>query len=81
MIGIDQLSIDDLLALNYRIVERLKFLENAQAHIDTMAFNLGSLVSLETEGGCHLGTPGEIQSQNRYCPNDGVHIWFPSLGQ
>ena len=55
MIDIDHLGIDELLALNHRIVERLKFLENMQAHVDMMAFNLGSRVSFETEAGRHLG--------------------------
>ncbi len=41
MIDINPLSIEELMALNRRVVERLKFLEKAQAHVDMMAYNLG----------------------------------------
>ena len=44
-VEIDQMTRDDLVALNYRIVERLKFLDSLQAHKDMMAFNIGARVS------------------------------------
>jgi hypothetical protein len=44
-IDIDQLSYDELVALNHRIVERLKFLDAMQAHQTMMAFELGARVS------------------------------------
>jgi hypothetical protein len=55
-IDIDQLTIDELVALNHRIVERIKFLEHAQAHLDMMAFNLGARVSFDSQYGRQLGT-------------------------
>jgi hypothetical protein len=55
MIDINPLSIDELIALNHRVVERLKFLEKAQAHVDMMAYNLGARVSFETVEGRRFG--------------------------
>jgi hypothetical protein len=46
-IDIDRLTVDELIALNRRIVERLKFLESAHAHHEMMAFNLGDRVSFD----------------------------------
>jgi hypothetical protein len=55
-VDIDQLTIDELVALSHRIVERIKFLEHAQAHLDMMAFNLGARVSFDSQYGRQLGT-------------------------
>ncbi len=55
MINIDGLSIDELIALNHRVIERIKFLEKAQAHVDMMAFNLGEKVSFEAADGRRFG--------------------------
>ncbi|MDZ7811045.1 MAG: hypothetical protein U5L11_14460 [Arhodomonas sp.] len=38
----------DVIALNHRIVERLKFLETAHAHRAMMTFHLGARVSFES---------------------------------
>jgi hypothetical protein len=55
MVNIDLLTIEELIALNHRVVERLKFLQKARAHVDMMAFNLGAKVSFETDEGRHFG--------------------------
>jgi len=55
-IDIDQLTEEELVALNHRIVERLKFLDTMQAHRDMMAFNIGSRVSFDSRQGRQLGT-------------------------
>ena len=55
-VDIDQMTRDDLVALNYRIVERLKFLDSLQAHKDMMAFNIGARVSFDSGDGRLLGT-------------------------
>ena len=55
-VDIDQLTIDELVALNQRIVERIKFLEHAHVHLDMMAFNLGARVSFDSQYGRQLGT-------------------------
>lgn len=55
-IDIDGLSIDELMQLNHRVVERIKMLQAMQAHVDMMAFNLGSKVSFQTDTGRVIGT-------------------------
>lgn len=55
-IDIDQLTADELVELNHRIVERLKILDTLQAHHDMMAFNIGSRVSFDSKRGRQLGT-------------------------
>jgi hypothetical protein len=55
MIDIDQLNIEELYVLNERIVARIKFLEQAQAHLSMMQFNLGAKVSFETAEGRQFG--------------------------
>jgi len=56
-IDIDALSLDELEALNHRIVERLKFFDTVQAHRNMMAFNIGAKVSFDsTRHGRLFGT-------------------------
>lgn len=55
-IDIDGLSFQELVELNRRIVARLKFLESAQAHLEMMAFDLGTRVSFDTRDGRQFGT-------------------------
>lgn len=40
-IDIDKLTEAELIELNHKIVERLKFLESMRAHSDMMAFSVG----------------------------------------
>ena len=47
-IDIDHLSIDELEALNDRIIERLKFLDTVRAQQAMMALNLGTQVSFDS---------------------------------
>jgi len=44
-VDIDKMTHDELVALNHRIIERLKFLDSMQAHKNMMAFNIGARVS------------------------------------
>ena len=55
-VDIDKMTHDELVALNHRIVERLKFLDSMQAHKDMMAFNIGARVSFDSGDGRLLGT-------------------------
>lgn len=55
-IDIDGLSLEELIQLNHRIVERIKMLRDMQAHVDMMAFNLGARVSFDTQEGRVFGT-------------------------
>jgi len=49
-INIDKLSEKELIELNHRVVERLKFLESMRAHADMMEFNVGERVSFTPSG-------------------------------
>jgi hypothetical protein len=49
-IDIDSLGYDELVELNHKIVERLKFLDQMHAHNEMMQFNLGDKVSFEPPG-------------------------------
>lgn len=56
-IDIDSLSYEDLVALNHRIVERLKFLDAVNTHEEMMQFAPGDQVSFEPSGrGRQFGT-------------------------
>lgn len=56
-IDIDHLTIEQLEALNHRVVERLKFLDAVQAHREMMALNIGAKVSFESSRHGHqVGT-------------------------
>ena len=49
-IDIDSLSYDELVELNHKIVERLKFLDQMHAHREMMQFTPGDQVSFEPPG-------------------------------
>ena len=49
-IDLDKMTVEEWVALNQRIVERLKFLESVQAYQEMMAFNRGARVSFEAPG-------------------------------
>ena len=56
-IDIDDLTVEELEALNHRIVERLKFLDTMKAHQNMMAFNIGQQVTFESSRhGRQIGT-------------------------
>ena len=49
-IDIDSLSYDELVELNYKIVERLKFLDSMHTHKEMMQFSPGDQVCFEAPG-------------------------------
>jgi hypothetical protein len=49
-ISIDSLSYDELVELNHKIVERLKFLDSIHTHEEMMRFNPGEQVCFEAPG-------------------------------
>jgi hypothetical protein len=56
-IDIDHLTIEQLEALNHRVIERMKFLDTVHAHKAMMAFNIGAKVSFDSpKDGRQLGT-------------------------
>lgn len=54
-IDIDQLTESELIDLNNRIVERLRFIQHARAHAIMLQFSLGDRVSFEGQGGVVTG--------------------------
>ena len=50
IIDIDKLTEEELIELNHRIVERLKFLEMYHTHQEMMEFSPGDQVSFEPRG-------------------------------
>ena len=49
-IDIDKLSEEELMDLNHRIVERLRFLSQMRAHSQMLDFKIGDRVTFEPEG-------------------------------
>lgn len=49
-IDIDRLSEQELIDLNHRIVERLRFLNHMRAHSQMLEFNIGDRVTFHPEG-------------------------------
>ena len=49
-INIDSLSYDELVELNHKIVERLKFLDSMHTHKEMMRFSPGDQVCFEAPG-------------------------------
>ena len=49
-IDIDKLSEAELIDLNHRIVERLRFMRQARAHVTMLQFRIGERVSFQPEG-------------------------------
>ena len=47
---LSELTYDDLVELNHKIVERLKFLDNMHAHEEMMLFNPGDKVCFQPPG-------------------------------
>lgn len=76
-IDIDHLTIDELEALNHRIVERLKFLDAVQAHRDMMALNIGAKVSFDSpRHGRQMGTVVKFNRKTvTVISDDGRRRW------
>ena len=49
-IDIDKLTEEELIDLNHRIVERLRFLHQMRAHSSMLEFRIGGRVSFQPEG-------------------------------
>lgn len=50
-IDISHLSVDELIALNHQVVERIKFMRSMQAHEKMLEFCTGDTVSFQDNGG------------------------------
>jgi hypothetical protein len=49
-IDIDQLTEAELIDLNHRIVERLRFLDQMRAHVEMLEFRIGDRVTFQPPG-------------------------------
>jgi len=49
-IDIDQLTEAELIDLNHRIVERLRFLDQMRAHVEMLEFKIGDRVTFQPPG-------------------------------
>ena len=74
-IDIDELTFEELLELNQRVVARLKFLESMQAHVDMMAFKPGARVSFDTQDGRQLGTLVKYNRKTVTVLTEGGQRW------
>jgi hypothetical protein len=62
-IDIDKLTEAELIDLNHRVVERLKFLSQMRAHAHMLDFSIGETVSFQPDG--HPLLTGIIAKYNR----------------
>lgn len=62
-VDIDQLNEEELIALNNRVVARLRMLRDMRAHLDMMSFRIGDRVSFQPSGSPQLN--GLITRYNR----------------
>ena len=74
-IDIDQLTEDELVELNHRIIERLKFIDTMQAHQSMMAFNIGNRVSFDSKHGRQIGILTKFNQKTVTVVTDNGHRW------
>ena len=75
-IDIETLTEAELMELNYRIVERLRFLESIHTHNEMMQFNPGDRVSFDTSGGGRqIGTLVKYNKKTVTVITESGHKW------
>ena len=79
-VDIDGLSLEELVQLNHRVVERIKMLRAMQAHVDMMAFNLGARVSFDSQEGRLFGTLVKYNRKTVTVLTDDGRQWRVSPG-
>lgn len=62
-IDVDQLTYDELVDLNHRVVERLRFLDQMRAHSAMLEFRIGERVAFQPHGEAPLY--GTLTKYNR----------------
>lgn len=75
-INIDQLSEAELVDLNRRIVERLRFLNQMRAHVTMLEFKVGDRVTFQPDG--HMPVVGMLTRYNKKTVTvitDDGHRW------
>ena len=79
-VEIDHLNLEELYDLNKRVVGRIKRLEDMKAHLDMMAFNLGSKVSFDSKYGRQIGTLVKFNRKTVVVLTDDGRQWKVSPG-
>jgi len=75
-INIDNLTEEELIELNHKIVERLKFLETMHNHNEMMQFSPGEQVSFEPPGrGRQIGTLVKFNKKTVTVITENGHKW------
>ena len=78
-IDIDSLSLDELIKLNHRVVERIKFMETMITHSEMMQFSPGDKVSFEPPGrGKQIGTLVKYNKKTVTVITDAGQKWTVS---
>ena len=77
---IDRLNLEELYDLNERVVDRIKRLEDMKAHVDMMAFNLGSRVGFDSKRGRQIGTVVKFNRKTVVVVTDEGRQWKVSPG-
>lgn len=80
-INIDELTEEELVDLNHRVVERLRFLAQMRAHGAMLNFSIGQRVSFETHDGRFVtGTLTKYNKKTVSIITDDGHRWNVSPG-
>jgi hypothetical protein len=80
-IDIDQLTEDELVELNQKIVERLRFFHQMRAHATMLKFTLGDRVMFDTDDGRTItGTLVRYNKKSVSVISDDQHRWNVSPG-
>jgi hypothetical protein len=80
-IDIDTLTEDELIDLNHRVVERLRFLEQMRAHGSMLKFSIGQRVSFDANGRPSVtGTLTKYNKKTVTVISDDGHRWNVSPG-
>lgn len=74
-IELDELSYDELVALNHEIVERLKFLDSVQAFQEMASLGLGAKVSFESNRGRQVGTIVKLNTKTAGVLTEAGRKW------
>ncbi|MFH2045514.1 MAG: hypothetical protein ABIK92_10255 [Pseudomonadota bacterium] len=78
-IDIDKFTEEELIDLNHRIVERLKFLESMHHHKEMLRFSIGEQVSFEPPGrGRFIGTLVKYNKKSVTVITDSGQKWTVS---
>jgi hypothetical protein len=80
-INIDELTEAELIDLNHRIVERLKFLNQMRAHAHMLEFKIGDRVTFQPQGGPPVvGILTRYNKKTVTVITDDGHRWNVSPG-